>query len=179
MSRIGKQPIQVPSAVKVTVTDTEISVQGPKGVLSQSYQPEVSIRQDGEEFYVERTNDSKRARAMHGLYRQLVFNMVKGVSEGFQKDLLITGVGFRAEVQGKVLVLNLGYSNPIEYAIPEGVTIACEAPTKISVSGVSKQQVGQCAAEIRSLRPPEPYKGKGVKYSNETVRRKVGKSGVK
>ncbi len=179
MSRIGKLPIQVPSAVKVTVSEAEISVQGPKGTLTQSYQPEVTIRQDGDAYYVDRNNDSKRARAMHGLYRQLLFNMVKGVNEGFQRDLLITGVGYRAEVQGKVLMLNLGYSNPIEYAIPDGVTIACESPTKVSVSGVDKQQVGQCAAEIRSLRPPEPYKGKGVKYVNETVRRKVGKSGVK
>lgn len=179
MSRIGKLPIQVPSAVKVTVSEGEISVQGPKGTLTQSYQPEVTIRQEGDEFYVDRNNDSKRARAMHGLYRQLLFNMIKGVSDGFQRDLVITGVGYRAEVQGKVLLLNLGYSNPIEYAIPDGVTIACEAPTKVSIAGVSKQQVGQCAAEIRSLRPPEPYKGKGVKYANETVRRKVGKSGVK
>jgi len=179
MSRIGKLPIQVPSAVKVTVSEAEVSVQGPKGTLTQRYQPEVTIRQEGDEFYVDRNNDSKRARAMHGLYRQLLFNMVKGVSDGFKRDLVITGVGYRAEVQGKVLLLNLGYSNPIEYAIPDGVTIACEAPTKISLSGVDKQQVGQCAAEIRSLRPPEPYKGKGVKYADETVRRKVGKSGVK
>lgn len=179
MSRIGKLPIQVPSAVKVTVSEAEVSVQGPKGTLTQRYQPEITIRQEGDEFYVDRNNDSKRARAMHGLYRQLLFNMVKGVSDGFKRDLVITGVGYRAEVQGKVLLLNLGYSNPIEYAIPDGIAIACEAPTKVSVSGVDKQQVGQCAAEIRSLRPPEPYKGKGVKYADETVRRKVGKSGVK
>ncbi len=179
MSRIGKLPIQVPSAVKVTVSETEISVQGPKGTLTQRYQPEVTIRPEGDAYYVVRNNESKRARAMHGLYRQLLFNMVKGVSDGFTRELVITGVGYRAEVQGKALMLNLGYSNPIEYAIPDGITITCEAPTKVAISGIDIQQVGQCAAEIRSLRPPEPYKGKGVKYANETVRRKVGKSGVK
>jgi large subunit ribosomal protein L6 len=128
---------------------------------------------------VHRQNDSKRARSMHGLYRNLVNNMVIGVSSGFTKVLLINGVGYRAEVQDKILVLNLGYSNPVEYPIPDDLTISCEGPTKITVEGIDKQRVGQTSAEIRSIRPPEPYKGKGVRYEDEYVRRKVGKAGVK
>jgi large subunit ribosomal protein L6 len=127
---------------------------------------------------VRRADDSQRAKSMHGLYRNLVNNMVTGVSAGFSKVLLINGVGYRAEVQGKILVLNLGYSNPVEYPIADDLSITCEGPTRITVEGIDKQRVGQVAAEIRSIRPPEPYKGKGVRYEDEHVRRKVGKAGV-
>ena len=156
-----------------------IVVKGPKGELTQAYEPEVEISvQDGTGM-VTRRNDSKRARSMHGLYRNLLNNMVTGVSSGFQRTLVITGVGYRAEMSGQNLLLNLGYSNPIEYRAPEGVTLAVDGQTKVIVSGIDKQAVGQAASEIRSLRPPEPYKGKGVRYEDEQIRRKVGKSGIK
>ena len=179
MSRIGVLPISVPSGVSVDVYPGSVTVKGPKGELTQSYSPEVSFDVDGSSVRVSRTSESKRAKSMHGLYRSLVRNMVAGVSDGFAKTLLINGVGYRAEVQGTVLVLNLGYSNPIEFPIPGDVTIATDGPTKIVVSGIDRQRVGQTASEIRSIRPPEPYKGKGVRYEDEYVRRKVGKSGVK
>ena len=179
MSRVGKLPISIPQGVAVTVEGSMVTVKGPKGSLSQDYKPEVTIEVGGSSVVVERTNDSKRARSMHGLYRNLVNNMVTGVSSGFSKVLLINGVGYRAEVQGKVLVLNLGYSNPVEYPIPDDLSIECEGPTKITIAGIDKQRVGQASAEIRSIRPPEPYKGKGVRYEDEHVRRKVGKAGVK
>ncbi len=179
MSRVGKLPVSIPENVKLEIDAGRIQVEGPKGKLSQDYCPEVRFEQNDGRCSVVRTAETKRARAMHGLYRQLLFNMVHGVSQGFRKELQITGVGYRAERKGDAVVLNLGYSNPIEYRVPEGVEIVCETPNKVVVSGVDKQQVGQVASELRSLRPPEPYKGKGVKYADETVRRKVGKSGVK
>jgi large subunit ribosomal protein L6 len=179
MSRIGKLPIKLPEGVSVDVADASVTVKGPKGTLSQSFQPEVSIGVEDKTVIVTRNAESKRARSMHGLYRNLVNNMVIGVSQGFRKVLLINGVGYRAEVQGQILVLNLGYSNPVEYPIPDDLSITCDGPTKITVEGVDKQRVGQASAEIRSIRPPEPYKGKGVRYEDEYVRRKVGKAGVK
>ncbi len=179
MSRIGKLPVAIPQGVTVEVKGSTVSVTGPKGVLTQDYQPEVKIAVADAMVVVERVNDSKRAKSMHGLYRNLVNNMVTGVSTGFSKMLLINGVGYRAEVKEKVLVLNLGYSNPVEYPIPDDLSITCEGPTKVKVEGIDKQRVGQASAEIRSIRPPEPYKGKGVRYENEHVRRKVGKAGVK
>lgn len=179
MSRIGKLPIRVPQGVSVDVSGGTVTVKGPRGTLTQTFQPEVSVSVAENTVRVSRNSDSKRARSMHGLYRNLVQNMVTGVSAGFTRALLINGVGYRAEVQGKVLVLNLGYSNPVEYPIPDDLAITCEGPTKISVEGIDKQRVGQTSAEIRSIRPPEPYKGKGVRYENEYVRRKVGKAGVK
>ncbi len=179
MSRIGKLPIELPQGVKVSVSDTHFMVEGPKGKLEQPYNSSISISVEDGVATVERNSDSKEARAFHGLYRQLLNNMIIGVSAGYSKTLIVNGVGYRAEVSGKILVLNLGYSTVIEYAIPEGITIACEGPTKVTVSGINKQQVGQVAAEIRSLRAPEPYKGKGIKYEDEYIRRKVGKSGVK
>jgi len=179
MSRVGKAPIPIPQGVTVEVKGSTVKVKGPKGELSQDYQPEVKISVADERVVVERQNESKRARSMHGLYRNLVNNMVTGVSSGFKKVLLINGVGYRAEVQGKVLVLNLGYSNPVEYPIPDDLTIECDGPTKITIAGIDKQRVGQTSAEVRSIRPPEPYKGKGVRYEDEYVRRKVGKAGVK
>ncbi|MCK9286935.1 MAG: 50S ribosomal protein L6 [Sphaerochaetaceae bacterium] len=179
MSRIGKLPIAVPKGVKVVVADDNITVEGPKGKLVRSCRPEVDIAVTADSVVVTRKEETKTGRSYHGLYRQLVNNMIIGVSTGFSRKLQINGVGYRAEVKGNSLVLNLGYSNPIEFYIPADVKIACEGPSVIVVSGVDKQRVGQISAEIRSLRAPEPYKGKGIKYDNETVRTKVGKSGGK
>ncbi len=179
MSRIGKLPITIPAGVKVAVTAKEITVEGPKGKLVQGYQPSVTIAVEGEQIVVTRKDDSKSSRSYHGLYRQLIQNMVIGVSTGFTRALLINGVGYRAEVKGNILYLNLGFSNQIEFVINEDITITCDGQTKVIVTGIDKQKVGQACAEIRSLRPPEPYKGKGIKYENEVIRRKIGKSGVK
>jgi large subunit ribosomal protein L6 len=179
MSRVGKAPVVLPQGVTVDVGKSSFTVEGPKGKLSQEYRPEVVIALEDGQVIVTRKNESKRAKSMHGLYRNLLNNMVKGVTDGFSKALLINGVGYRAEVQGSILVLNLGYSNPVEYPIPDDLTIATDGPNKITVSGIEKARVGQVAAEIRSIRPPEPYKGKGVRYEDEYVRRKVGKAGVK
>jgi len=179
MSRVGLKPVPVPGGVTVTVTDNLISVKGSKGELNQEFQPEVSFDiQDGF-VVVNRLNESKRARAMHGLYRQLLNNMITGVSSGFQKNLIINGVGYRAEAKGSTLLLSLGYSTQIEYMVPDGISVAVEGNNKIIISGIDRQKVGQAAAEIRSIRPPEPYKGKGIRYDDEQIRRKVGKSGVK
>lgn len=179
MSRIGKLPITIPAGVKVAADAKVITVEGPKGKLVQEYQPSVTIAVENDQVVVERKDDSKSSRSYHGLYRQLIQNMVIGVSAGFSRALLINGVGYRAEVKGNILYLNLGFSNQIEYVINEDITIACEGQNKVIVSGIDKQKVGQACAEIRSLRPPEPYKGKGVKYEDEVIRRKIGKSGVK
>jgi len=179
MSRVGKQPVEIPQGVKVSIKDQMIYVEGPKGKLEQDFQPEVTIAVKDNLAQVDITNSSKRARSMHGLYRNLLRNMVVGVSQGYKKALLVNGVGYRAEISGKILVLNLGYSNIIEFGIPEDVTISCEGANKVIVEGINKQRVGQVASEIRSLRPPEPYKGKGVAYEDERILRKVGKSGIK
>lgn len=179
MSRVGLRPIQIPSGVKVQIADQVINVEGPKGKLQQAFDASISISQNGNELCLVRANDEKQTKAFHGLYRSLINNMVIGVSSGFSKVLIINGVGYRAEVQGKNLILNLGYSSQIWYAIPQEVSIVCEGQNKLTVSGIDKQKVGQVASEIRALRGPEPYKGKGIRYENEIVRRKVGKSGVK
>jgi large subunit ribosomal protein L6 len=179
MSRIGKMPIRIPQGVTVAVEGNRVTVKGSKGTLSQEYKPLVEIDLQGDVCQVRRKNDSRQARSMHGLYRKLIHNMVVGVSQGFTRVLAVNGVGYRAEVRDDALVLNLGYSNPIEYPITEGIAISVEGNNRITVSGADLQRVGQVAAEIRSLRPPEPYKGKGVRYENEFVRRKVGKTGVK
>ncbi len=179
MSRIGKLPIVVPKGVKVSVDSGVISVEGPKGKLVQNYRPEVEIAISNDQVVVTRKEETKSGRSYHGLYRQLLSNMIIGVSTGFSKRLLVSGVGYRAEIKGSSLMLNLGFSTSIEFMIPRDLTIACENPTTIVISGVDKQRVGQVSAEIRSLRAPEPYKGKGIKYDNEVVRRKVGKSGGK
>lgn len=178
MSRIGKMPVPVPAGVTVTVKESVISVKGAKGELTQDFQPEVTFDIKDGEVVVNRVDDSKRAKSMHGLYRNLLNNMVIGVSKGFTRTLVINGVGYRAELKGDTLLLNLGYSTTIEYVVPEGVAIAVEGNNKVTVSGMDKAKVGQAAVEIRGLRPPEPYKGKGIKYENEVIRRKVGKSGV-
>jgi len=179
MSRVGKLPVPIPAGVKVTIGPSHFTVEGPKGKLTQDYISLVEIKTEGSSAVVTRKNESKRAKSLHGLYRNLLNNMVIGVSTGYTRNLVINGVGYRAEVKGKALVLSLGYSNPIEYSIPSGMTVETDGPNKISLKGIDKAQVGQVASELRSLRPPEPYKGKGVKYEEETLRRKVGKSGVK
>lgn len=177
MSRIGKMPVALPAGVKVTIDGGLLSVEGPKGKLTQHVREEVAFDVQKEQVIVTRKDESKVSRSYHGLYRQLLHNMIIGVTKGFTKNLIVNGVGYRAEVKGNLLILNLGYSNIIEFVIPEGVTITVEGQNKIIVSAIDKQLVGQTAAEIRSLRKPEPYKGKGVKYEDEVVRRKVGKSG--
>ncbi len=177
MSRIGKLPIEIPQGVKVELKDGRISVSGPKGSLSLPLRDEVSVTVEGSTIKVERRDDSRQARSMHGLTRTLIANMVKGVSEGFEKRLEIVGVGYRAELKGDTLVLALGYSNPVNYRLPEGISAKVDRQTSITLSGCDKQLVGQVAAEIRSLRPPEPYKGKGIRYSDEVIIRKAGKAG--
>jgi len=179
MSRIGRLPVTVPDNVKVNVSGNEVTVEGPNGKMAEKFNPLVEISVEDGFCRVTRKNDSKAAKSYHGLYRQLVQNMVTGVSTGFSRTLLINGVGYRAEVQNDRLVLNLGYSNPIEYAIPEGISMETDGPTKVTIKGNSKEQVGQVASEIRSIRPPEPYKGKGVRYEDERIIRKVGKAGIK
>ncbi|MCL2269716.1 MAG: 50S ribosomal protein L6 [Treponema sp.] len=178
MSRIGKIPVKVPQGVKVTFAGEVMTVEGPKGKLTQQYHPIIAFEDKGGEIVVSRANEEKQTRAFHGLYRNLLNNMVTGVSSGFTKTLVITGVGYRAEVQGKILVMSLGYSNDIFVGIPDDLSVTTEAG-KVTISGINKQRVGEFAAQIRKLRPPEPYKGKGIRYDNEKIRRKVGKSGVK
>lgn len=179
MSRIGQLPISLPAGVKVSVSDAAVTVEGKKGRLSERLVEGIEVKVADGRCTVARRDDSKRFRALHGLYRRLIQNMVTGVSEGFSKVLLVNGVGYRAELKGKSLVLNLGYSNPIEYGIPEGVSVAVEANSRLVVSSTDRQRLGQVCAELRSLRPPEPYKGKGIRYEKEFVRRKIGKTGVK
>lgn len=179
MSRVGKLPVVIPQGVQVSVSDNLMVVQGPKGKLTQDLNPVIEVSIEGNQALVTRKDDTKPARSFHGLYRKLLSNMVTGVSEGFAKALVINGVGYRAELKGSTVALSLGYSNQIEYVIPEGVSIEMEGQTKLVVKGIDKALVGKIASEIRSIRPPEPYKGKGIRYENEHVRRKVGKSGIK
>jgi len=179
MSRIGRLPVRIPKGVKVTLQAGRVLLESPKGKVTQDYTAEVAVKVDGDNLVVTRADDSIKAKSLHGLYRNLLKNSLIGLSDGFARTLVITGVGYKAEVKGKALVLNLGYSTPIEYPIPAGVTMEVDANTKITVKGSDRQQVGQIASEIRSFRPVEPYKGKGIKYENEYVRRKVGKSGIK
>lgn len=179
MSRIGKQPIAVPAGVTVTISESnEVVVKGPKGTLTQSFDTAMNIALEENNVVVTRPNDLKRNRALHGLTRTLIANMIEGVTNGFTKVLEINGVGYRAQKQGKKLVLSLGYSHPVEMEDPEGLSTAVEG-NKITVSGIDKAAVGQFAAEIRDKRRPEPYKGKGIKYIDEVVRRKEGKTGKK
>jgi len=179
MSRIGNKPIEVPKGVKVSFANSLLTVEGPKGKLLQSFDPKISFAAKDQWITVSRSDEEKPTKAKHGLYRNLLNNMCIGVNVGFKKTLIINGVGFRAEVKGNLLVLNLGYSNQIEYVIPKDVQISVETNVKVTVAGISKEKVGLVASEIRSLRGPEPYKGKGIRYDDEVIRRKVGKSGVK
>jgi large subunit ribosomal protein L6 len=178
MSRVGIQPIQIPSGVKVTIDGSTVTAKGPKGTITEKLPDVCAIVQEGDVLRVTRSSEDKLQRSMHGLTRTLLANIVVGVTEGFEKRLDIVGVGYKAEVKGKQLVLALGFSHPINYKIPEGITIETPAPTQIKVMGIVKQQVGQVAAEIRRLRPPEPYKGKGILYAGERIRRKAGKTAV-
>ena len=178
MSRVRKMPIAIPAGVTVEIAENNlVTVKGPKGELQRVLPAEMTIKKEGEEIIVERPNDLKKNKALHGLTRALINNMVIGVTDGFSKTLEINGVGYRAAKQGNVLNLSLGYSHPVEYPQPEGIEIEVPDQNKIIVKGISKEKVGQCAAEIRGFRPPEPYKGKGIKYADEYIRRKVGKTG--
>jgi len=179
MSRIGKIPVKVPKGVKVSFADEVMTVEGPKGKLTQKYHSIISFEDKGDEIVVSRPNEEKQTKAFHGLYRCLLNNMVIGVSSGFSRTLVIAGVGFKADVQGKLLVLNLGFSSDIYVGIPEDITVSAEPGGKVVVSGIDKHKVGELASQIRKLRLPEPYKGTGIRYEEEKIRRKVGKSGVK
>jgi large subunit ribosomal protein L6 len=178
MSRIGKAPIPVPSGVDVTISDGHITVKGPKGALERDIPGTITVRQDGEALVVERPDDERENRAMHGLVRSLVNNMVVGVTQGFTRELEIVGVGYRAIARGPAAIeLALGFSHPVNVQAPEGITFEVPAPNRIVVSGIDKESVGQVAADIRAWRKPEPYKGKGVRYAGEYVQRKAGKAG--
>ena len=176
MSRIGKKPVLVPAGVTVTVDNTTVTVKGPKGELTRTFSELISIKEEGEELLVVRNDDTTDSNAQQGLTRTLLHNMVVGVSEGFEKKLELTGVGYRATLKGKDLDLSLGYSHPVIYPAPENISFLVPDNTHITVQGISKEQVGQVAAEIRMKRPPEPYKGKGIHYMGEHIRRKLGKA---
>ena len=178
MSRIGRMPIEVPRGVQVEIEDSRIKVRGPKGELARLFHPDMTISLEEGQIIVRRPTDNRKHRSLHGLTRALLANMVQGVSEGFRKELEIVGVGYRAEIQGEKLVLNVGYSHSVEIVPPEGITITVARGAKrIAVEGVDKELVGQIAAQIRAVRKPEPYKGKGIRYVGEQVRRKAGKAG--
>ena len=178
-SKIGKLSVAIPAGVTVTVASNVVTAKGPKGELKQDFNDLVKVEVKGSEVVVTPSNESKAASAAHGLYRNLVFNMVKGVSEGFTKSLIITGVGYRAEVKGKELVMTLAYSSDFIAIIPDDLTVTADQTGKITITGIDKQRVGEFSAQLRKLRKPEPYKGKGVRYETEVIRRKVGKTGVK
>ena len=177
MSRIGKKPITIPAGVDVKINGSEVTVKGPKGELKNTFNPAMAIAVEGNEVIVTRPSDNKDHRSLHGLTRTLIANMVQGVNEGFKKELEINGIGYRAAKQGKDLVLNIGYSHDVIMPEKDGITVEVPAPNKIIISGPDKQKVGQFAAEVRGKRPPEPYKGKGIKYIDEVIRRKEGKAG--
>lgn len=179
MSRIGKKPITLPQGVEITVNDNMVTVKGPKGTLSQAIPQGITVARQDDQIVVERPDDNKQNRSYHGLTRALLANMVQGVSDGFERKLELVGVGYRAQLQGKKLVINIGFSHPVEVEPPEGIEFEVPAVTKITVRGIDKQLVGNTAAVIRDIRRPEPYKGKGIKYENEVIRRKAGKAGGK
>jgi large subunit ribosomal protein L6 len=178
MSRVGKTPVPLPSGVEVKVQGGHVTVKGPKGMLERDFHERVGVIVDDTEARVERFDDERQSRALHGLSRALLANMVQGVSEGYGKELTLVGVGYRAALKGTGLELQVGFSHPVTKDAPEGVTFEVPEPTRIIISGIDKELVGQTAAEIRRVRPPEPYKGKGIRYSDEYVRRKAGKTGV-
>ena len=180
MSRIGRMPIALPAGVTVDIAENnKVTVKGPKGTLERVLPAEMEIKLDGTTVTVSRPNDLKKMKSLHGLTRTLIHNMVVGVTEGYEKKLEVNGVGYRAQKNGKTLVLSLGYSHPVEMTDPEGIEVAVDGQNLITVKGIDKEKVGQYAAEIRSKREPEPYKGKGIKYVDEVIRRKVGKTGKK
>ncbi|WP_428910403.1 50S ribosomal protein L6 [Niallia sp. Krafla_26] len=177
MSRVGKKPIEIPAGVTVTINGSDVTVKGPKGELSNTFNPDIEIKMEENIINVIRPSDSKEHRTIHGTTRALLANMVEGVSKGFEKSLELIGVGYRAQKQGKKLVLNVGYSHPVEFEPEEGLEVEVPANTKIVIKGINKERVGALAANIRQVRPPEPYKGKGIRYEGEYVRRKEGKTG--
>ena len=179
MSRIGRMPVAIPAGVKVTLDGVHIVVEGPKGKLERDLHPDMTVTVEGEGLLVTRPSDDKDHRALHGLTRALIHNMVVGVTTGFKKDLELVGVGYRAAKQGKNLVLTVGYSHPVEMEPGEGIEIEVPSPNRITILGTDKEKVGAFAANVRSVRPPEPYKGKGIKYEGEVIKRKAGKAGVK
>jgi large subunit ribosomal protein L6 len=176
MSRIGKQPVTIPAGVEVKIDGHIVNVKGPKGELTREFNPMMTIKQEGDEIIVTRPDDSREARSLHGLTRTLIHNMVVGVSEGFSKKLELVGVGYRASLKGKDLEMSLGFSHPVKVTPPEGIVFEVPSQTEILVKGASKEQVGQVAADVRAWRKPEPYKGKGIRYAGEHVRRKLGKA---
>ncbi|HEY9186332.1 MAG TPA: 50S ribosomal protein L6 [Bacteroidota bacterium] len=179
MSRIGKKPVSIPQGIKVDIKDRVLTVKGPKGELSINIHPDIDVKIENEEITVTRKSDEKRVRALHGLHRALINNLVIGVKDGFTKKLEIVGVGYRAEMKGNKLQLSLGYSHPILFVPPADIKVEAPTPNNIVVSGINKELVGMVAAKIRSFRPPEPYKGKGIKYEGEIIRRKAGKAASK
>ena len=179
MSRIGKKPVSIPSGVTISVDGNTVKVKGPKGELVESFRPEMKIAVQDGTVTIERSSDAKEQKALHGLTRALIANMVQGVTAGYKKTLEIVGVGYKAEKKGKTLVLTVGYSHPVQYPEPAGITLTAPSPTTVVIEGTNKQKVGQVAAELRDVRPPEPYKGKGIRYHGEQVRRKAGKAGAK
>lgn len=180
MSRIGRHPIAIPAGVTVTVSDdNHVVVKGPKGQLEQTVNKNISVKVEGNEVHVTRPNDEKENRAMHGLYRALIANMVTGVTTGFKKTLNLVGTGYRADAKGSTLTINIGFSHPVVMTAPQNITFTTPNQTTIEVSGINKQQVGNIAADIRAIRKPEPYLGKGIKYEDEVIRRKEGKTGKK
>lgn len=179
MSRIGKAPIEIPDKVEVTLNGSTVTVKGPLGTLARTFRPEIVITQEGKTILVTRKNEDRLSRSLHGLSRTLLNNMLLGVSRGFTRNLEIIGVGYKAQTQGKKLIMALGYSHPVEMEFPEGVEVVVDGNTKLQVKGIDKQAVGDFSALIRGKRPPEPYKGKGVKYAEERIRRKAGKAGKK
>ena len=180
MSRIGRHPIAIPAGVTVTISDDNlVTVKGPKGTLEQAVNKNITVKQEGATVVVTRPNDEKQNRAMHGLYRALIANMITGVSEGFKKTLNMVGTGYRAEAKGSTLTINIGFSHPVVLEAPANIAFATPNQTTIEVSGIDKQQVGNIAADIRAIRKPEPYLGKGIKYADEVIRRKEGKTGKK
>ena len=178
MSRIGKMPITIPAGVSVDIAeDNTVTVKGPKGTLSEQVKGGIAIKEEGNTLYLSRPSDGKQYRAMHGLYRALVNNLVVGVTEGYSKTLEMVGTGYRAQLAGNTLTLNIGFSHPVVFEAPENISFEVPVPTRIIVKGINKQQVGNLAADIRKVRPPEPYLGKGIKYAGERIRRKEGKTG--
>ena len=179
MSRVGKKPIPIPIKVKVLLTDEGVVVQGPRGELRRIVPPELAVKVEDNRIILQPREESQKVKALFGLFRTLIANMVKGVADGFERVLEIQGVGYRAEVQGNQLILNLGYSHPVPFQLPEGISAQVEKQTKLTLSGIDRDLLGLTAARIRRFRPPEPYKGKGIKYQEEKIRRKVGKTGSK
>ncbi|MCU0372488.1 MAG: 50S ribosomal protein L6 [Ignavibacteria bacterium] len=179
MSRIGKKPIEIPGNVKLDIKDKFVSVTGPKGTLSVTITGGISVNVNGNEVTFARENDNKKNKALHGLYRALLMNMINGVTDGYSRKLELVGIGYKAEMKGKLLFIQLGYSHPILFKAPDEINIEVPVPTNIVISGIDKQLVGLVASKIRSFRSPEPYKGKGIKYDNEVIRRKAGKTAAK